>query len=182
MYYRCIKVQHKPINIQIRDPIQKEQKEPSVLWSGAPDCPVCHRTVSGAPGPYRVQAATIRFSQARSAIIHRTVRWASTQQLSARNGRLQKWLSCEQCSGRSQSREVRGHRTVRCCKETKLQRSTSLRTLTVGWRGGAPDCPVRPSPAASPTATLVVEGYKYPQTTTTPSIQDFWTSHSIQEL
>jgi hypothetical protein len=29
--------------------------------------------------------------------------------------------------------------------------------------GGAPDCPVRPSPAASPTATLVVEGYKYPQ-------------------
>jgi hypothetical protein len=28
--------------------------------------------------------------------------------------------------------------------------------------GGAPDCPVRPSPAASPTATLVIEGYKYP--------------------
>jgi hypothetical protein len=29
--------------------------------------------------------------------------------------------------------------------------------------GGAPDYPVRPSPAAFPTATLVVEGYKYPQ-------------------
>jgi hypothetical protein len=27
---------------------------------------------------------------------------------------------------------------------------------------GAPDCPVRPSPVASPTASLVVEGYKYP--------------------
>jgi hypothetical protein len=66
------------------------------------------------------------------------------------------------------------NRTDRCRKETKLQRSTSLRTLTVGWRGGspdseqdlsggAPDCPVRPSPAASLMATLVVEGYKYPQ-------------------
>jgi hypothetical protein len=55
-----------------------------------------------------------------------------------------------------------------------LQRSTSLRTLTVGWHGGspdsekdlssgAPDCPVRQSLAASPTATLVVDGYKYPQ-------------------
>jgi hypothetical protein len=62
------------------------------------------------------------------------------------------------------------------------QRSTGLQTLTVGWRGDAPDSPVRPSPAASPMATLVVEGYKYPPTTTTPSIQDFWTSHSIQEL
>jgi hypothetical protein len=29
--------------------------------------------------------------------------------------------------------------------------------------GGAQDCPVRPSPAASPTTSLVVEGYKYPQ-------------------
>jgi hypothetical protein len=48
------------------------------------------------------------------------------------------------------------------------------RTLTVGWRGGAPDseqdlpdgapdCPMRPSPAAFPNSFLVVEGYKYPQ-------------------
>jgi hypothetical protein len=29
--------------------------------------------------------------------------------------------------------------------------------------GGAPDYPVRSSPAASPTATKVVGGYKYPQ-------------------
>ena len=39
--------------------------------------------------------------------------------------------------------------------------------------GGAPDCPVRPSTAAIPNGCLVVEGYKYPPTTTTPSIQDF---------
>jgi hypothetical protein len=43
--------------------------------------------------------------------------------------------------------------------------------------GGPPDCPVRPSTAACPNGPLVVEGYKYPPTTTTPS-----TLHSIQEL
>jgi hypothetical protein len=64
------KVQHKPINIQVRDQIQKEQK--------GLECAVVWRTgLSGAPGPYRVQAVTLRFSQARSAIIHRTVRCAT---------------------------------------------------------------------------------------------------------
>jgi hypothetical protein len=32
---------------------------------------------------------------------------------------------------------------------------------------------VRPSTVATPNSYLVVEGYKYPPTTTTPSIQDF---------
>jgi hypothetical protein len=48
--------------------------------------------------------------------------------------------------------------------------------------GGAPDCPVRPSTAACPNGYMVVEGYKYPTTTTTPSIQVSSTSHSMQEL
>jgi hypothetical protein len=88
--------------------------------------------------------------------------------------------------------EVRGHQTVRCRKNTKLQRSTQLRTLTVGCRGGAPDkeqclsggtpnCPVCPLPAASPTAMEVVGGYKYTPTTSFISIQAVQTSHSIQE-
>jgi hypothetical protein len=47
--------------------------------------------------------------------------------------------------------------------------------------GGAPDCPVRPSTAATPTTVLVVKGYKYPPTTSTPTIQAFITLHSIQE-
>jgi hypothetical protein len=51
----------------------KGAKKPSVPWSGAPDCPVCHRILSGAPGPYRAELATLRFLQALSAIIHRTV-------------------------------------------------------------------------------------------------------------
>jgi hypothetical protein len=48
---------------------------------------------------------------------------------------------------------------------------TWLAYLTVS--GGAPDYPVRPSTAATPNGLLVVEGYKYPPTTTTPSIQVF---------
>ena len=39
------------------------------------------------------------------------------------------------------------------------------------WRTG--QCPVRPSTTAIPNGLLVVEGYKYPPTTTTPSIQVF---------
>jgi hypothetical protein len=174
-----------------------------VLWTGAPDCPVCHRTVSGAPCPYNSEAATLGKTQTRSAIIHRTVR--CTNGLSgepagngypACNGRL--W---QRHSARQKSKQrVRGaldcpvhHQTVRCHKKTKAPTVNCSQTLTVGWRGGAPDteqwvsggapdCPVHPSPAASPTTTLVVEGYRYPPTTTTSSIQVFWISHSIQEL
>jgi hypothetical protein len=137
---------------------------------------LAHRTVSGAPGPYRCQPATLGKTKARSAITHQTVRCANgmsgepaEQRLSARNG----WLWQINNAAQKSEQEVRGHRTVRCRKRTKLQR-TSLRTLTVGWcggapdsaqymSGGAPDCPVQPSPAASPTATKVVGGYKYPQ-------------------
>jgi hypothetical protein len=45
---------------------------------------------------------------------------------------------------------------------------------------GAPDrCAHRQQ--SSPTIELVVEGYKYPPTTSTPTIQAFTTEHSIQE-
>jgi hypothetical protein len=80
----------------------KGAKKPSVLWSGAPDCPVCHRTVSGAPGLYKDELATLGFLQARSAVIHRTVRCDSGATATSRNGRLQKsgdqMNSEEQCA------------------------------------------------------------------------------------
>jgi hypothetical protein len=170
------------------------------MWTGAPDCPVCHLIVSGAPGPYRFQAVTLGKTQARSAIIHQTVRWASkAMSTSAQRSTLTAGTVQQGVRHKSEQR-VRGapdclghHQTVRCHKKTKAPTVNCSRTLTVGWRGGAPDteqwvsggtpdCSVRPSTAASPTATLVVEGYKYPSTTTTPSIQVFWASHSIQEL
>jgi hypothetical protein len=77
----------------------------SVLKNGAPDCPVCHRKVSGAPGPYSCQPATLGKMKAPSAIIHRTVRCATRlfdepaeQRLSARNGRLCQMHSAAQKS------------------------------------------------------------------------------------
>jgi hypothetical protein len=58
-----------------------------VPWSGAPDCPVCHRTVSGGAPPDSVRCTrglqaelfTFRNSQRRFAIIHRTVRCTTGQ-------------------------------------------------------------------------------------------------------
>jgi hypothetical protein len=46
----------------------------------------------------------------------------------------------------------------------------------------APDSSVRLSTYSLPNGYVVVEGYNYPPTTTTPSIQVFQTSYSIQEL
>jgi hypothetical protein len=73
---------------------------------------MAHRT----PGPYRVEPATLGKMEARSAIIHRTVRCATG--LSSEPA--EQWLSAEptvdcgdvraeQCRA-----EVREHRTVRC--------------------------------------------------------------------
>jgi hypothetical protein len=81
------------------------------------------------------------------------------------------------------------HRTVRCPKKSELQWSKPLEPN--GWvtwlahrtvSGGAPDCPVRPSTDSLPNGWFGGWGYKYPPTTTPPSIQVFQTSHSIQEL
>jgi hypothetical protein len=55
----------------------KGAKKPSVHWSGASDCLVCHQIVSGAPGPYKDELATLGFLQVRPAIIHRTVQCAT---------------------------------------------------------------------------------------------------------
>jgi hypothetical protein len=67
------------------------------------------------------------------------------------------------------------HRTVNSTCPVPLEDKASndrLRPNPNGWvtwlghrtvSGGAPDCPVRPSTAATPDGCLVVEGYKYPQ-------------------
>jgi hypothetical protein len=74
---------------------------------------------------------------------------------------------------------------------TRSQRSNGrLRQNPNGWvtwlahrtvSSGTPDCLVRPSTAATPTVVLVGEGYKYPSTTSTPTIQAFNIPHPIQE-
>jgi hypothetical protein len=103
----------------------------SGLWTGALDCPVCHRTVSGAPCSYEDEPATLGKTEPRSAIIHRTVRCISRAMATRSNGRLQKGMSDEQCA-QSQSRKVRGAPD----REQYLS-------------GGAPDCLVSQEDKAS---------------------------------
>jgi hypothetical protein len=55
-----------------------------VPWSGTPDCPVCHRTMSGADSvrctrALEAELLTFGNSQRRFAIIHRTVRCTTGQ-------------------------------------------------------------------------------------------------------
>jgi hypothetical protein len=165
------KVQHKPINIQVRDPIQKEQKglECAVDWrtglSGVPpDSVRCTRTVQGSTSHSRENAGELRYNSPDCPVCQ------------PRNGYLHAMVDSDSATvpGQKSEQWSEGHQTVRCHKKTKAPTINCSRTLTVGWRGGAADslqcrsggasdCLVRSSTAASPTATLVVEGYKYPQ-------------------
>jgi hypothetical protein len=73
MYYRCIRFNTNQQIFKLGSQFKRSKKDLSVLWSGAPDCPVCHRTVFGAPSPYRVKPATLAKTHTRFAIIHQTV-------------------------------------------------------------------------------------------------------------
>jgi hypothetical protein len=153
---------------------------------------VHHRTVSGAPGPYNLKLATLGFLQAHSAKNHRTVRCTSGVMVIQRNGRLQRLLTNATVRNSvRQSKSAESERIVieQCMSgaapdypvplEDKASNGPQLPNPN-GWvtwlahwtvSGGSSDCSVRPSTAACPNGCLVVEGYKYPPTTTTPSIQ-----------
>jgi hypothetical protein len=145
----------------------------------------------------------------RCTIIHRTVRCAT--RLSGARAEQRLASATVDCNGRLQCYSVQTVRAeVRAAargapdsaqylsgaapdcpvpQENKALMVETARTLTVGWRGCSTEqCPVahrtvrcaqRQQPA--PTVELVVEGYKYPPTTSTPTIQAFITLHSIQE-
>jgi hypothetical protein len=98
-----------------------------VLKIGAPDCPVCHRTVSGALGPYRCQPATPGNFRAHLAIIHRTVRCATgLSGESAGNGYPAPTVDSAKCYSGEQ-----------CRTEVRAARSEGT-----GLSGVASDCPV----------------------------------------
>ena len=120
--------------------------------SGAPDCPVVHRTVSGAPGGLDPKTSLSEICRRRTAKIHRTVRCAPDCPVSQR--------SAEPTVGRGIcARHVvwptvgRRHRTVRCASDCPVrqicngrQRSASLSMETNRAPDSvrcAPDCPVR---------------------------------------
>jgi hypothetical protein len=95
------------------------------LCYNSPDCPVCHQTIRCTSGATAIQ----------------------------RNGRLQRRTDSakvENSAWQSQSTESEAHRTVnktcpvwhrtvRCRLRTKPPTVNCSQTLTVGWRGGAPD-------------------------------------------
>jgi hypothetical protein len=139
-------------------------------------CPgLAHRTVSGAP-PDSIRCTRVNqlkllsfgFPRHSSAIIHRTIRCTcgATTICVQRST-----LTDEQCSTVSRQKseqKVRGapdcpvwHQTVRCRMRTEPPTVDQLQALTTGWRGGAPDCPMRPSPAAFSNGYNLVGGYKY---------------------
>jgi hypothetical protein len=127
-----LKVQHKPIKRSSLGSKRKEQRNRREPWSGAPNCPVCHLTVFGAPGAVHSEHLTFGFLRAHSAIIHRTVRCASGVTAIQRNGRLQKREQYAQKSEQALEahRTVNNtcpvpHRTVRCDMKSALQRSES---------------------------------------------------------
>ena len=159
-------------------------------------CPgLAHRTVSGAPGPYNFKLATLGFLWARSAIIHRTVRCATGLSGAPAEQRLPAQRStamdtCERYSARTVRTEVRaatrGAPDSEQCMSGATRRQSSngrLRPNPNGWvmwmAHRTVRCAHRQQP--NPNGCLVIEGYKYPSTTSTLTIQAFNTLHSIQE-
>jgi hypothetical protein len=155
--------------------------------------------VSGGPGPYKSKLATLGFFQRRSTIIHRTVRCATRLSSVIAEQRLfGATVDCPvpltalqfttevkaEVRGASDSEQWLSSATRSQCSNGRLRQNPNGCVTWLAHRivsGGAPDCPVCPSTAACPTVVLVGEGYKYPSTTTTPTIQAFNTPHSIQE-
>jgi hypothetical protein len=94
------------------------------LWSGAPDCPVCHRTVSGAPPDMsgapedsNSNSPPSGITRGDSTIIHRTVRCTPDSVRCSKGGRPQKLASFGKLQRlvRYNSPDMSGvHRTARC--------------------------------------------------------------------
>jgi hypothetical protein len=163
------KVHNKPIKRLTKDSNRESKSKPkcALVWrtglsSVPPDSVRCTRDSNS-------ELLTFGNSGGRSAIIHRTVRWCTglsgvpaEQRLLPRQrspATAFNALQCVQISGLRQKahRTVYRtcpvhHRTVRCTRRQKLQRSESNGQVT--WQahrtvsGGAPDCPVRHATAA----------------------------------
>jgi hypothetical protein len=89
----------------------KEQRSNRrLLWSGAPDCPVCHRICPVHQRTPTSKSSLSGISRGHSAIIHRTVRCAPDMSGAPRKGGLRN----SPASGFNSSRSAIIHRTVRC--------------------------------------------------------------------
>jgi hypothetical protein len=177
-----------------------------VPWSGAPDCPVCHRTVSGAP-PDSVRCtwepnselATFGNSGSRSAIIHRTVLCSTglsgvpaEQRLHNANDHLQRAVNALQCAQKSEQSQ-KAHRTVNsdCLVHQRTVRWSSCQKLQQSEPNGRVTWLAHRTMSGAPCDNSLHQrllwwlGYKYPQPPTIHCIQVFslhtsYKSYSIQ--
>jgi hypothetical protein len=74
MFHRCQRFTTNQYKVKRKGSKIKGARNQRQPWSGAPDCPVCHQTVSGAPGRINSNSSASGFWKLLSAIIHRTVR------------------------------------------------------------------------------------------------------------
>jgi hypothetical protein len=115
--YRCKRFTLSQYKDQVLDSTKEQRANRRQLWSGTPDCPVCHRTVSGAPPDMSgapedssSNSPPSGISRGTRAIIHRTVR----------------------CTPDS----------VRCAKKEQPQELASFGNLQRLVHYNSPDCPV----------------------------------------
>jgi hypothetical protein len=127
-------------------------------------CTVHHRIVSGAPGAVQSELFTFGFPRRCSTIIHRTVRCASgATTICAQRSTLQRCTVQRRCqSRRSGGTGLSG--VAPDCPVPHEDKASNGRPAPspndkVTW--SAPDCPVRPSPAAFSNGYNLVGGYKY---------------------
>jgi hypothetical protein len=122
--YRCQRITTSQLKDQVLGSTKEQRGNRRQLWSGAPDCPVCHRTVSGAPSDsvrctkgLQLKLVTFGKFQRRSAIIHRTVRCTPDSVRCSKEERPQELASFGKLQRllRYNSPDMSGvHRTVRC--------------------------------------------------------------------
>jgi hypothetical protein len=138
MFYRCQRFTTNQCKDKRKGSKQRSKVYRRQPWSGAPDCPVCHRIVSGAP-PDSVRCtresnsklASLGNLGGRSAIIHRTVRCASGATATSRQRSSAKALNALQCApARAEVRAGARRRTGLSGGPTS--QSSNNRTLTVG--------------------------------------------------
>jgi hypothetical protein len=189
---------NKKIRVRVQKKGAKETEEnPGLAYRtircATGQCPMHHRTVSGALGRIDLKLFTFGFLQAHSAIIHRTVRCTKQSNGYPRNGRLHSALIELQFAAEVRAGAGGAPDSEQCLSGAPSCQSSNGRNCQNpnGWvmwlahrilSSGAPDCSVRPSTAALPNDCFGGWGYKYPPTTTIQGIQVSSHLHSIQEL
>jgi hypothetical protein len=137
MFYRCQRFTINRYKVKRKGSKRKELSNRRLPWSGAPDSPVCHRTVSGAPERSTPNLPPSGFWKCHSAIIHRTVRCSTgLSGVPAVQRSPAQQSSSTVCSQRYNTRTARAE-----SEQTPEGAPDSEQYLS----GAPPDCPVAES-------------------------------------